>query len=90
MRQGHRDAEGPATGEPPRGRQGPGCRPRAAKGGSTRHRNGIRCRHEARGTGTSGGCGRRLGGWLFALGEEVGSGFKREGSKEERLRMGRL
>ena len=31
-RQEHIDAEGPASGEPPRFRQGPGCRPREAKG----------------------------------------------------------
>ena len=55
MRQGYRDAEGHAKGGPPRGRQGPGCRPRAAKGGANRHGNSSRRRHAARGSGTSGG-----------------------------------
>ena len=32
-RQGHRVAEGPVAGKPPRGRQGPGIRLRAAMGG---------------------------------------------------------
>ena len=53
-RQGHRDAEGPATDEPTRGRHGPEYRPRAAKGGANRHRNSSRLRHAARGAGISG------------------------------------
>ena len=38
-RQGHRGAEEPATGEPPRVLQGPGRRPRAGKGGSAHSRD---------------------------------------------------
>ena len=60
-RQGHRDAEGPATSETPMGRQGPGCRPRVEKGGANRHGNDSRCRHAARGVGTSGGGWRAVG-----------------------------
>ena len=44
-RQGHRNAEGPATGKPSRGRQGPGYRPRAAKEGANLHMKGSRCSH---------------------------------------------
>ena len=47
MRQVHRGAEGPVPGEPPRGQQGPRCRPRATKGGAHQHRNGGRRRHAA-------------------------------------------
>ena len=35
------------------GRQVPGCRMRAEKGGVNQNRNGSRCRHTARGAGTS-------------------------------------
>ena len=54
-RQGHRDSEGPAMRESPRFQQGPGCSPRAEKGGLNRHGNGSRRRHSARGAGTSSG-----------------------------------
>ena len=46
------------TGEPPRGEQILGCRPRAAKGGQTDAGNGGRRRHTARVAETSGGCWR--------------------------------
>ena len=61
MSQGHREAEVPTTGEPPRVQQGPGCRPRTTKGGANRHGNGSRRRHAARGAGTSGGGWRAAG-----------------------------
>ena len=44
------------------GLQGPGCRPRAAKGVANWHRNGSRRKHAVRDTGTSGG------GWRAAAG----------------------
>ena len=40
--------------KPPRVRQIPGCRPRAAKGGANWHRSSSRHRHAAQGAGTSG------------------------------------
>ena len=52
-RQGHRYAEGTATGKPPRGRQGTGGRPRVEKGVANRHGNGSSRRNAARGAGTS-------------------------------------
>ena len=51
----HRDAEGPATGLPPRGRQRPGCRLRAAKGRTNQHGNRIIRRHAEWGEETSNG-----------------------------------
>ena len=55
-----RDTEVPTAGEPPKGRQGPGFRPREAKGGQTYARNGGRHRDMTRGADTSGG------GWRVA------------------------
>ena len=50
------ETEGLATGEPPRGRQGPGRRLRMSKrGGYIVAGNGDRFRDAARGAGTSGG-----------------------------------
>ena len=43
-------------GKPPRGKQEPGCRPRAARGGQTDAGNGDRRRHAALGAENSGGC----------------------------------
>ena len=73
-RQGHRDAEGPATSEPPRGRQVPGYRLREAKGGANRHRNGSRHRHVEQGAGTSGVVWRMV----VAGGLQLGGAFNRE------------
>ena len=53
-RQGYIDTEGSATDDPPGGLQVPGCRLRAAKGGSNRHGNGSRCKHATQGAGMSG------------------------------------
>ena len=53
-RQGYRDVEGPAMGEPLRVLQGPGCRLSEAKGGAHWHRNGSRQRHTDWVAGTSG------------------------------------
>ena len=61
-RQGHRDAEGPATSETTRGRQGPGCSPRAEKGGANKHGNGSRRSHTVLSAGTS-SRGWRAGAW---------------------------
>ena len=81
---------------PPRGRHGPGCRPRAAKG-------------KGAGTGTAADAGTRrraqgraaeAGGWrvrvratprwaVLRIGRGGGERVKREGFNEERLRMGR-
>ena len=47
-----RETEGLATGKPPRGLHGPGCRLRAAKVGRTDVGNGSRRRHEERGAET--------------------------------------
>ena len=64
---------------PPRGRQGPGCRPRAAKGGGAPAQE--RRQTQARGVGNrdeqrlaGGGCEQIPGGRRFPPGEEVGSG----------------
>ena len=81
--QGHIDAELHATGEPPRGWQGPMCIPRAAKGGA--HRHSKRRQMQARSAGrrddrrrlTGGGLGQHPGGRRFAMGEEVGSGWNK-------------
>ena len=48
------------TGEPPRGRQGPGCRPEGTNGEIMDVVNGDRCRHRARGAEMSDG------GWRVA------------------------
>ena len=87
-RKGHRYAEGPETGEPPRVRQRPGSRPRAAKGGSNRHGNAIRCRHAARGAGTRGAGNVQVGG-ASNRERRWGEGENREGFQEEWLRIGR-
>ena len=77
-RKGYRDAEGPTTSKPPRGRQGPGCRPRAANGGVKRHGNSSRRKHAAQGTGTSGG------GWR----ETSEGGFQVGGASHQERRWG--
>ena len=47
--------EGTVMGKKPRGRQGPGCSPRATKGVANWHGNSSRRRHAAQGAGASGG-----------------------------------
>ena len=54
-RRKHKGYGGPTTVKPPRGQQGPGCRPRAAKGGRTDSGNGVRCRQAARSADASAG-----------------------------------
>ena len=74
-RHGHRDAGGPVTGEPPRGRQGTGYRPGATKGVENRNGNCSRHRPVARDAGTSGG------GWRATAGVDkvqVGGALHRE------------
>ena len=94
-RQGQRDSEGPTEGKPPRGQHVPQCRPRAEKGGINWHGNKSRCRHAARGTGTSGrewrasGTGDNQGGGNLHRERMWGAGENCEGFKEERVRMGR-
>ena len=73
-RQGHREAEGPATGKPPRGQHGPGCRPRAEKWGVNLHGKASRHRHVTQGAGTSGGGWRAAG----AGNVQVGGALHRE------------
>ena len=73
-RQGYRDAERPATGKPPRVKEGPVRRPRAANGGAKRHWNDSRRRHPERSAGKSGR------GWGAAAADDVqvGSASHRE------------
>ena len=75
----HRGAEGPASDEPP-GRQGPGCRPRTAKGGRTDAEYGGKRRHAARGAERA---ARRP-----VPGKEVGSGCDGEVRRRRPLLMG--
>ena len=64
----------PDTGKNPRGLQGPGCTPRAEKGGTHWHGNGIIRKYAARGVGASDG-----GWWVVcAVGAQVGGASHRE------------
>ena len=82
-RRGHIGAERPVTGEPPRGLQGPGFRPREATGGKRTqelqqaqvHSEG--CRDERQKL-EGGGCGRHSRGQRSAQEEELGSRCDRE------------
>ena len=47
-------------GDPPSGRQGTGCTPRAAQGGANRHGNGRTCRHAAQAQGQAAEAGGQL------------------------------
>ena len=66
---------GPMTGKPPRSLQGPGCRPRMAKGRRKNAGNGGRSRHVARGAAMS------SGGWRVA---GVGNGQVDDAPRRER------
>ena len=77
-RQGHKDAEGPTTGEPPQVPTGTWVQAEKSKGGSAPAQE--QRQDQARGTGrrderprlAGGGCRQRLGGRHFTVGEEVG------------------